>query len=172
MNLDNIVIRNATNSDIDKISEIKVNGWKNAYAGIIDNNTLSNMTIEKEKKSYLCKYSLSDIFVVEINEDVVGFCRVYNYDKSPYEDVNIDCEIREIYIRPDLKHMGIGSKLFTFILDNFRSKNKKKLYLGVFEKNYKSRKFYEKMGGILGKTSSLEINGNKYLIVSYLYNLK
>ena len=44
MNLDNIVIRNATNSDIDKISEIKVNGWKNAYAGIIDNNTLSNMT--------------------------------------------------------------------------------------------------------------------------------
>lgn len=171
MNLDSLVIRNATNSDIDKISEIKVNGWKNAYIGIIDNNTLNDMTIEKEKQAYLNKYSLSDIFVAEINGDVVGFCRVYDYDKSPYEGANIDCEIREIYVSPDLKRMGIGSKLFNFILENFKNKNKKKLYLGVFEKNYNSRKFYEKMGGILENTSSLEINGNTYSIVSYLYDL-
>ena len=68
--------------------------------------------------------------------------------------------------------MGIGSKLFLFILDHFKTKGKKKLYLGVFEENFNSRKFYEKMGGILYKKGNLVINGKEYSTVSYLYNLK
>ena len=39
------------------------------------------------------------------------------------------------------------------------------------EDNYKSRKFYEKMGGILWKDGHLEIKGTRYPIVSYLYKL-
>ena len=172
MDLNNLIIRNATTNDINKIVEIKINGWKNAYASIVDNSILDNLSMEKEKESYLNKYSLDDVFVVENNGDVLGFCRVYDYEVSPYEDKNIDCEIREIYIKPDLKRMGIGSKLFLFILDHFKTKGKKKLYLGVFEENFNSRKFYEKMGGILYKKGNLVINGKEYSTVSYLYNLK
>ena len=68
--------------------------------------------------------------------------------------------------------MGIGSKLFSYVINNFKSKGKKKLYLGVFEDNYNSRKFYEKMGGSLYKKDSLTINGKDYPTVSYLYDLK
>ena len=68
--------------------------------------------------------------------------------------------------------MGIGSKLFSYILNNLKNKNKKKLYLGVFEDNYKSRKFYEKMGGTQSDKGSLEINGKNYATVSYFYDLR
>lgn len=172
INLDEIIIRNATINDIEKIATIKVNGWKNAYTDIIDNNYLNNMPIEKEINSYSNKYSLNDVYVAELNNEIVGFCRVYDYDKYEFEDPEIDCEIREIYVRPDIKRMGIGSKLFTYVLNYFKNKGKKKLYLGVFKDNYKSRNFYEKMGGTLWKNDFLEINGIKYPTVSYLYKLR
>ena len=86
-------------------------------------------------------------------------------------DSDIDCEIREIYIRPDIKRMGIGSKLFNYILNYFKNKGKRKLYLGVFKENYKAKKFYEKMGGTLWKSRYLEIKGIKYQTISYVYKL-
>ena len=171
VNLDNLIIRNATINDIKQIATIKVNGWKSAYLDIIDNSYLESMSINEQVDKYTNSYSLKNVFVAVLNNEVVGFCRVYDYDKSEFEDKKIDCEIREIYIRPDIKRMGIGSILFNYVLDYFRNRNKKKLYLGVFESNYKSRKFYEKMGGTLWKAGYLEINEIKYPTVSYLYEL-
>ncbi len=129
------------------------------------------MSIEKERNAYTNKYSLDDVFVAETSDGIVGFCRIYDYRESPYDDKEIDCEIREIYVNSEMKRMGIGSKLFSYVLDYLKYKGKKKLYLGVFENNYKSRKFYEKMGGTLGKKSSLEIKGKEYPIVTYIYYL-
>lgn len=170
--LDNIIIRNAQKNDIEQIATIKVNGWKNAYDDIVDNKYLNNMSVDREINSYNNKYSLNDIYVAELNNKVIGFCRVYDYDNSKFEDSEIDCEIREIYVRPDIKRMGIGSKLFNYVLNHFKNNYKRKLYLGVFEDNYKSRRFYEKMGGTLYKNGFLEIDGIKYPIVSYIYDLK
>ena len=172
MDLDNLVIRNATKDDINQIVSIKVNGWKNAYIGIVSDEYLNNLSVSDEIIKYNNKYFLNDIYVAEINGEIFGFCRVYDYDSPKFEDKAIDCEIREIYIRPDIKRMGIGGKLFNYVLSSFKTKNKKKLYLGVFADNYKSRKFYEKFGGMLWKSGYLEIDGIKYSTVSYLYNLK
>ena len=171
MNLDNLNIRNATRADIDQIVSIKVYGWKSAYINIIDNKFLNDMSEDKERKAYTNKYSLDDVFVAETNDDIVGFCRIYDYKESPYDDKEIDCEIREIYVKPEMKRMGIGSKLFSYVLEYLKNEGKRKLYLGVFENNYKSRKFYEKMGGTPGKKGSLEIKDKEYPIVSYIYYL-
>ena len=171
MDLNNINIRNACRDDIEQIVNIKIDGWQTAYVDIIDSSILNNMSKDKEMDSYINKYSLNDVFVAELNGEIIGFCRVYDYEESPYDDKEIDCEIREIYVKSDVKRMGIGSKLFSSVLNYFKSKGKKKLYLGVFENNYKSRKFYEKMGGILGKKDSLRINDKDYPIISYIYDL-
>ena len=125
VNLDNLIIRNATINDIKQIATIKVNGWKSAYLDIIDNSYLESMSINEQVDKYTNSYSLKNVFVAVLNNEVVGFCRVYDYDKSEFEDKKIDCEIREIYIRPDIKRMGIGSILFNYVLDYFRNRNKK-----------------------------------------------
>ena len=171
MQYENIIIRNASKADIRQIAAIKINGWKTAYLDIIDNEYLDSIDIDKEVEKY-SNYSLDNIFVAELNNEIVGFCRVYDYDKSPYEDKNIDCEIREIYVEHDLKRKGIGSQIFNYVMKYFKNKGKNKLYIGVFEDNYKSRKFYEKMGGVLGDKTYLTINGKSYSVISYTYNLK
>ena len=68
--------------------------------------------------------------------------------------------------------MGIGSKIFNYVLNYFAKKGKVKLYLGVFENNYKSRSFYEKMGGMFYKKDNLTIKGKSYSTVLYTFNLK
>lgn len=172
MNYENIIIRKAETNDIEEIVNIKVDGWKTAYDGLIDSEILDTMDINKEIDSYTNHYSLDNVFVAESSGEILGFCRVYDYDNSPYEDKEIDCEIREIYVRPDIKRMGIGSKIFNYVLNYFAKKGKVKLYLGVFENNYKSRSFYEKMGGMFYKKDNLTIKGKSYSTVLYTFNLK
>ena len=169
---DNISIRKAKESDIMQIATIKVEGWRQAYGDIINKEYLENMSISKEMQKYTDNYySLDTVFVAEQDNEILCFCRVYDFDKSPYKDIDIDCEIREIYVRPNIKRMGIGSKMFKYVLNYFKERGKKKLYLGVFKDNYKSRKFYEKMGGIIGAKSNLKIENCMYTTVSYTYEL-
>ncbi|MCH5314559.1 MAG: GNAT family N-acetyltransferase [Eubacterium sp.] len=170
MKLSNIKIRHAKFCDIDSIAEIKVTGWQSAYKGIIDDKYLNSMSIFEQIKT-IKKYSLENIFVAQRDNEILGFCRIYNYDKSVYEDKEIDCEIREIYVKPDIKRMGIGSELFNHTLKYLKQKGKRKLYLGCFKENYNARKFYDKMGGISWLEKNIDIGGKYYPVVSYIYNL-
>ena len=169
MDFSNVKIRQSKLSDIESIAKIKVAGFQNAYKGIIDDTFLNAMSVSEQMKILKKSYPLENVFVAETDNEILGFCRIYDYDKSVYEDEEIDCEIRELYVKPDLKRMGIGSKLFNYILLYFKNKGKKKLYLGCFKDNCNSRKFYEKMGGNSWHEGELEIKEKTYKIVSYIY---
>ncbi|MCH5317173.1 MAG: GNAT family N-acetyltransferase [Eubacterium sp.] len=166
----NIIIRQAQSKDIESIVRIKVAGWQNAYKGIIDDEYLMSMSVS-ELFNAIKSYSLDTIFVVENEGEIIAFCRFYDYDKPVYEDEEIDCEIREIYVKPDMKRMCIGSNLFAHTTNYFQQKDKKKLYLGCFKDNHTARKFYEKMGGVAQVGKDLEIGEKHYPTVSYIYDL-
>ena len=162
--------RQAKIGDIDSIAKIKVKGWQSAYRGIIDDEYLDSMSVS-EQIDRIKKYSLDTIFVAECDNEILGFCRIYDYDVPIYSDKKIDCEIREIYVRSNLKRMGIGSKLFNHILEHFRQLDKEILYLGCFDENYGARKFYEKMGGLSAAGENIVVGSKCYPTVSYIFYL-
>lgn len=165
-----ICIRYVQSRDIKQIAKIKVDGWKSAYKGIIDDEFLDSMSISRQI-DIINNYSLDTMFVAENNNEILGFCRIYDYNEPVYDDNEIDCEIREIYVNSSLKRMGIGSTLFNFIKEYFSQKGKRKLYLGCLKDNHSARKFYEKMGGISTGSKEIEIGGKLYPIVDFIYNL-
>lgn len=171
MDFSNIKIRHSQSSDIEAIAKLKVTGFQNAYKGIMDDAYLEAMSVSEQIRILKELYLSENIFVAEKDNEILGFCRIYDYDKAVYEDEEIDCEIRELYVKPDLKRMGIGSELFNYILHYFKDKGKKKLYLGCFKDNCNSRKFYEKMGGISWLESELKVGEKIYKTVSYVYPL-
>ena len=156
MNFNNIKIRQAQLNDLKSIAEIKVTGWKSAYQGIIADKYLNSMSVS-EQMDRLKSYSLETVFIAEKDNKILGFCRIYDYDKSVYEDKEIDCEIREIYVNPNIKRMGIGSRLFHYILEYFKEKGKKNLYIGCLEDNHNARKFYEKWAEFLKREKILKL---------------
>ena len=167
----NIKIRKAKHSDIEAIAEIKVMGWQTAYKGIIDDKYLNSMSLSDQMNNYKSVYSLNTVFIAETENEIVGFCRFYDYDNAVYEDTEIDCEIREIYVRPNMKRMGIGSHLFKHTYLYLKQKGKKKLYVGCFKQNVSAIRFYEKMGGVSTDENTLNIAGKNHQIKSFIYQL-
>lgn len=169
--MENIIIRNIEEKDITCVVDIQINGWKTAYKGIIDDNTLNSMNraerIEKRKKDY----KENGFIVAELNNEVVGFCRYIDSNKFTPDIPDIDCELLALYVKPDLKYIGIGTKLFKFVIDEFKSKNKTKMILWCLKDNEPSKKFYTKMGGKIIKEKVIEIGEKNYYEVGFGYNI-
>ena len=166
-----IVIRNVREEDISTIADIQINGWKSAYIGIIDNSYLLSID-KKEKISKLHKNYMQNGFIVaEIDKVIVGFCRYIGNNSFSLEIEDADCEISALYVRPDLKYNGIGTKLFQYVVEEFKSQKKRKMILWCFKDNEPSKRFYEKMGGTIIDEKQTILGGKYYAEVCFSYNL-
>lgn len=169
--MENVIIRNIEEKDIPSVVDIQISGWQIAYKGIIDDNTLNSMNrderIEKRKKDY----KENGFIVAELNNEIVGFCRYIDSNKFTQDISNIDCELLALYVKPSLKYKGIGTKLFQFVTEEFKSKNKTKMILWCLKDNEPSKKFYTKMGGEIIGERPFEIEGKNYYEVGFIYNI-
>jgi len=165
-----IVIRNIKEQDIPAVVDIQVEGWKVAYKGIIEDTYLNSMSkeerIEKRKKDY----KQGAFIVAEINNEIVGFCRYYDKVISADGD-GCDSELMAIYVKPTLKHQGIGKKIFNYVKLKLKSIGKKKMVLWCLKDNYASRKFYESMGGVIVGEHSIEIGEKLYQEIGFSFEL-
>ena len=71
-----------------------------------------------------------------------------------------------------MNRMGIGKKIFEYVVNQFKEKDRKVMIIWCLKDNYPSRMFYEKMGGIPTESKIIEIGGKEYEEVGFKYNLK
>lgn len=167
----NVIIRKILESDIPEIADIEVSGWNNAYKGIIDDNFLKSMNKDIQAKRLLKSYKNTEFIVALLEDEVVGFCKYVDSNKFTITNSKVDCELLALYVKPDLKFTGIGSKLFSYVVTDLKRKKKKKMILWCLKNNFSAIKFYEKMGGILSDERIIELDGLEYKEVSFLYEL-
>lgn len=167
--MDNIIIRNIEKRDIESVADITINGWRSAYKGIVDSDFLDTLNKEERIKKIEKNYMENGFAVAEIEENIVGFCRyIDNNNRSP-EIKNADCELAAIYVKPDFKYKGIGTKLVEYVKEEFRKKGKTKMIIWCLKDNEPSKKFYSKMGGKIIKERAIEIGGKEYKEVCFEY---
>ena len=169
--MQNIIIRNVKEKDLWSVSSIVVEGWKSAYRGIIDDEFLDSLKIEDNYNRRLKDYQENGFVVAEIDNEVVGFCRFTVNNLFSQDVKDIDCELCAIYVKHDLKRQGIGRALFQYVIQEQKKNKNQKMILWCLKENYNSRKFYEKMGGILFSENEIEKGGKKYKEVGYKYIL-
>ncbi len=169
--MENIIIRNVKEKDIPSIAEIQVNGWKTAYKGIIDDVVLNTMNKNDKIERFKSNYQKNGFIVAELKNEVVGFCRYIESNEFTPDMQNIDCEITALYVKPELKYNGIGTKLFQFVTNEFKIKSKTKMILWCLKDNEPSKKFYTKMGGKIAKERVIEIGENNYYEVGFEYDI-
>lgn len=173
--MENIIIRNITENDIPSVTDIKINGWKAAYKGLIDDSVLNSMNrdemIEMRKKDY----KDNRFIVAELNNEIAGFCVFTDSNKYTPDIQGVDCELLALYVKPELKYCGIGTKLFAAAADELKEKNKHKMILWCLKNNEPSRKFYEAHmnGSVISDISEreIEINGKNYREVAFVYDI-
>lgn len=166
-------MRRARREDIPFIVDIITKGWQVAYEGIVDNEYLRNMDNERGKRITKIESVFDDncFVVAELNKEIVGFCRYVTDNSFSPENKDADCEIIAIYVRPDLKYCGIGTKMFIYVMNELRKMDRAKMILWCLKDNESSKEFYAKMGGIIIGEKIMKIGGKDYRFSCFLYDL-
>ncbi|MGO4889509.1 GNAT family N-acetyltransferase [Anaerobacillus sp. MEB173] len=122
------------------------------------NETFKDQNSPENMKAYLdraftlkqLKKELSNIdsefFFVYVNNEVAGYLKVNTNDAQSEEMGEEALEIERIYIKSNFQKHGLGKYLLNKAIEKAMEHNKKKIWLGVWEKNENAMAFYKKMG--------------------------
>ncbi|MFP3126364.1 GNAT family N-acetyltransferase [Ectobacillus funiculus] len=97
--------------------------------------------LEKELSNIFSQY-----FFVYFNNEVAGYLKVNTNDAQSEEMGDESLEIERVYIKSKFQKHGLGKYLLNKAVEIALECNKKKIWLGVWEKNENAIAFYQKMG--------------------------
>lgn len=145
----NINIVKCTLEDSRDLQEISYDTFEETFGS---QNSPENMSAYLEKAFNIKQVEkelsnpLSYFFFVYFHDEIAGYLKV-NTGDAQSENMDDDAmEIERIYIKSKFQKRGLGKYLFNKAMDIAREKNKKKIWLGVWEKNERAIDFYEKLG--------------------------
>ena len=88
-------------------------------------------------------------FLAIINNIVVGYLKVNTGDAQTEFKDHDELEIERIYVIKSYWGKSVGQSMLDFALTLARQKNKITVWLGVWEKNFRAIRFYEKNGFVV-----------------------
>ncbi|GIP37874.1 spermidine/spermine N(1)-acetyltransferase [Paenibacillus sp. J31TS4] len=88
----------------------------------------------------------SQFYFVYFNEEVAGYLKVNINDAQSEEMGEESLEIERIYIKSSFQKCGLGKYLLNKAVEIALEYKKKKIWLGVWEKNDNAIAFYRKLG--------------------------
>lgn len=145
----NINIVKCTLEDSRDLQEISYDTFEETFGS---QNSPENMSAYLEKAFNIKQVEkelsnpLSYFFFVYFHDEIAGYLKV-NTGDAQSENMDDDAmEIERIYIKSKFQKRGLGKYLFNKAMNIAREKNKKKIWLGVWEKNERAIAFYEKLG--------------------------
>jgi len=144
-----INLKKCTLEDLRKLQEISYETFNETFK---HQNSPENMEAYLEKAFNLeqvekeLSNTSSHFFFVYVDNKIAGYLKVNTDDAQSEEMGDESLEIERIYIKNNFQKHGIGKYLFNKAIDTAMEHNKKKIWLGVWEKNENALAFYKKMG--------------------------
>lgn len=143
--------KKCTVEDLQALQEISIETFNATFK---DQNSPENMTSYLERAFNLEQLEnelstiSSEFYFVYFNNEVAGYLKININDAQSEEMCHDSLEIERIYIKNKFQRHGLGKVLFNKALEVAKEHNKKKIWLGVWEKNENAISFYKKMGFI------------------------
>ena len=132
--------------DLQKISkETFVEAFSNQNSEVNMRKYLEeNLSIQQLTNELL--NSESSFYFARMDEKIIGYLKV-NFGKAQTDFKEDDSiEIERVYVLSEFHGKDVGKKLLDKAIEISREKNAKSVWLGVWEKNYKAIRFYQKNG--------------------------
>jgi ribosomal protein S18 acetylase RimI-like enzyme len=139
-------IRDATIADAAGIATVRVRGWQAAYRGLLPDDGLDRLSIERDTgiwRSRLASPPPDGVMVVADVGEIVGFCA-----GGPDRDDDSLGEIYALYVHPDRWHGGIGTRLLDAASGRLAAAGFTELVLWVLATNTPARRFYASRGWV------------------------
>ena len=136
-------VREAVAQDARAISEVQVHGWQHAYRGILPDEFLADLSVDRRETwwHHQIEAGALDVAVVEDDEGkVVGFVSS-GRGGHPHE-----AELYAIYLDPGRIGQGFGRSLMEAAERTMTGQSYQQAVLWVFADNTPARRFYEQAG--------------------------
>jgi len=88
----------------------------------------------------------AEFYFAETDQQIVGYLKINTGNTQTETSIENALEIERIYVLAPYQGQGVGRLLFDKALEIAKSKAVENLWLGVWEKNLKAIRFYEKNG--------------------------
>ncbi|WDM19949.1 GNAT family N-acetyltransferase [Paenibacillus polymyxa] len=144
-----VKIIKCSREDLQILQEISIETFNDTFK---DQNSPENMKAYLERafnfqqlEKELSNIS-SEIFFIYLNEELAGYLKVNMNDAQSEKMGDESLEIERIYIKNKFQKHGLGKYLLNKAMEIAMEHNKKKIWLGVWEKNENAIAFYMKMG--------------------------
>ncbi|HDR7660177.1 MULTISPECIES: GNAT family N-acetyltransferase [Bacillus] len=144
-----MTIKKCTLEDLHKLQEISYETFDETFK---HQNSPENMNAYLEKAFNLKQLEKelanlsSQFYFMYFNNEVAGYVKVNTNDAQSEEMGDESLEIERIYIKSTFQKHGLGKHLLNRAIEIAIEHNKKKIWLGVWEKNENAIAFYKKMG--------------------------
>lgn len=166
----NAKIRAATLDDINILAALGTTTCYEAYFELDPSSDLAdycariyspeNVRIEFEDVN-------SAYFIAEINDRAVGFAKLREHNRVECLGDAHAIELQRIYVLERVKGQNVGKALLARCLDAAREKGYETLWLGVWDKNLRAQRFYEKMG--MKNIGTTGFNDGKNDFLNFVY---
>lgn len=153
------MIRLADLEDAKEIAKIHVQTWQVAYAGIVPNEHLENLSMSNVTARWQKRLAKSPkaTWVAQKKEELVGWV-IFGPGRD--EDAQGWGEVYAIYVHPNHWRLGFGKRLIKKAEHRLREEGFKGLTLWVLEENGQAQKFYANAGFSLdGLRKQINIGG-------------
>lgn len=144
-----IKIKKCTLEDLHLLQEISYETFNDTFK---HQNSSENMNAYLERAFNLQQVEIelsnifSEFFFVYFNDEIAGYLKVNTNDAQSEDMGDESLEIERIYIKNKFQKHGLGKYLLNKAMEIALESNKKKIWLGVWEKNENAIAFYIKMG--------------------------
>ncbi|EKN70923.1 protease synthase and sporulation negative regulatory protein PAI 1 [Neobacillus bataviensis LMG 21833] len=144
-----INIKKCTREDLCTLQEISYETFNETFK---HQNSHENMNAYLERAFNLKQLEKelgtisSEFFFVYFNNEIAGYLKVNTNDAQTEQLGNESIEIERIYIKNKFQKEGLGKYLLNKALEIAIERDKKNVWLGVWEKNENAIGFYKKMG--------------------------
>ncbi len=158
------MIRDATVEDAPAIARIHVDTWRDAYAGIIPESFLANLSKESRQNRWadvLTQSAHGTIVITNEDSGIVGWA---SFGPSRDDDGAGTGEIYAVYLDSGHQGKGYGRKMMAVVEDRLLEMSFTVITLWVFELNSRARRFYQKAGYAADGTRKTILIGSRVLI--------
>jgi ribosomal protein S18 acetylase RimI-like enzyme len=142
-------IRRAVSGDARGIARVHVETWRTAYAGILPDRVIVQMSVDDKAAAWRHLVGRQDavetVIVAEAGGDIVGFASCG--PSGPEAMADYDGEVHTLYVLPDWQEQGIGRALLCGCFRALAAAHIAAAHLWVLADN-PARFFYQAMGGI------------------------
>jgi ribosomal protein S18 acetylase RimI-like enzyme len=165
-------IRRARLDDAAAVAHVHVTGWRETYPGIVPARTLATMDVISRTRYWAQvldnKRNRTDVFVAEIPVD--GEDRVVGFGVTGPEQVGLtdySGEFHALYVLKVGQGQGLGTRLMATMAASLVLRGMTACTVWALRDNWRARRFYEKMGGVLVSDRPLMFDGTQVMEVAY-----